>query len=336
MLLGSLLLAAQPDAPATSQQTENPTPHQVRFGVISDVHQDVMPDGPARIRAFTDAMKTNHADFIIQLGDFCWPHPKNKGFLDLWNSFPGPRYHVLGNHDMDGGYKSAQTVAFYGMPSPYYAFTAGPIRGIVLNGNEPGGKARGYKHFMGPTQLAWLKRELDQADRPVAIFIHQPFDPDGAACLENSAEVRSVLEHAQAAHPGLVLAVFSGHQHMDYITEARGIRYVHVNSASDWWLASSKTHRETYPHAVHVKYPSLKCVAAYRDPLWALVTIDLDRKEMKIDGQKSQWVGPDPWQRGEGPACPRNRIHPYISDFLGSTTNSGTIASPPEQSSEIK
>lgn len=319
LLLGITLFAmpgrTEPSTPATPATGHESS--RVRFGVISDVHQDIMPDGKERIRAFTDAMKTNGVDFIIQLGDFCWPHPRNKEFLDTWNSFPGPHYHVLGNHDMDGGYKSLQTVAFYGMPSPYYSFKAGPVRGIVLNGNEPGGKARGYKHFMSPAQMAWLKRELAQADCPVLIFIHQPFDPDGAACLENSADVRAILEQAQATHPGCVLAVFSGHQHMDYVTEFHGIRYVHLNSASDWWLSSPAAHRETYPHAVHVKYPYLKCVAAYRAPLWALVNVDLERKELNIEGQKSDWVGPDPWQRGESLSSPRERIHPFISNYRG-------------------
>lgn len=308
LILGVALLASHARAGEHDSR-------RVRFGIISDVHQDVMPDAEARIRAFAGAMASNKVDFVIQLGDFCWPHPRNKAFLAAWNTFPGPRYHVLGNHDMDGGYKSAQTAAFYGMPSLYYAFTAGPVRGIVLDGNEPGGKARGYKHFIGPAQLDWLKRELAGSDRPVVVFCHQAFDPEYSGGLENSAAVRAVLEQAQTNTPGRVLAVITGHLHMDYVSEAHAIRYVHVNSASDWWLASPAAHRETFPHAVHLKYPSLKCVAAYRDPIWALITVDLDRREFRIEGRKSEWIGPDPWQRGESPSLPRDRIHPFISDY---------------------
>jgi 3',5'-cyclic AMP phosphodiesterase CpdA len=120
----------------------------------------MLPDGLERVSAFVAAMAKARVDFILQLGDFVWPAPANRRFLEAWNAFDGPRYHVLGNHDMDEGYTREQTVAFCEMPAMHYAFTAGPIRGLVLDGNEPGGKAAGYRRFMGSEQLAWLEREL--------------------------------------------------------------------------------------------------------------------------------------------------------------------------------
>jgi 3',5'-cyclic-AMP phosphodiesterase len=71
---------------------------RLKFGLISDVRQDVMPDGLDRIRAFVAARKKAEADFILQLGNFCRPHPRNAAFMAAWNEFGGPRYHVLGNH----------------------------------------------------------------------------------------------------------------------------------------------------------------------------------------------------------------------------------------------
>ena len=80
---------------------ETKPPPRVRFGLIADIHPDVMPDGIERVRAFVAAMQRAKVDFILQLGDFCWPAPRNRPFLEAWNQFPGPRFHVLGNHDMD-------------------------------------------------------------------------------------------------------------------------------------------------------------------------------------------------------------------------------------------
>lgn len=55
--------------------------------------------------------------------------------------------------------------------------------------------------------------------------------------------------------------------------------------------------------------------AAYRDPLWAVATLDLAAKARTIEGKASQWVGPDPWQRGAGEKDrPKERIAPCISD----------------------
>ena len=75
----------------------------LRFGLITDVHHDVMPDGPERVAAFADAVTRAGADFVCQLGDFCQPRPENRDCLKALERFRGDRYHVLGNHDMDGG-----------------------------------------------------------------------------------------------------------------------------------------------------------------------------------------------------------------------------------------
>lgn len=287
---------------------------RVRFGLITDVHQDVMPDGVERIRAFVAAMKAAEPDFVVQLGDFCVPAPRNQPFLDAWNEFPGRRYHVLGNHDMDGGFTREQTVAYYGMPHRHYAFEAGPIRGLVLDGNEPGGTAAGYKRFMGPEQLAWFEGELARADRPVVLFIHQPFDADHGGCLENSGAVRALLARAEQRRPGSVVAVFSGHLHLDYAREIDGVPHVQVNSASYWWLNAPAARRETFPPAVHRAHPYLAHVAAYRDPLWALVTLNFERGELVLEGRRSAWIGLDPWERGEQTAWTREELRPAISD----------------------
>ena len=287
---------------------------RVRFGIIADIHPDMLPDGLARVRAFVAAMEAARVDFILQLGDFCWPAPSNLPYLQAWNAYRGRAYHVLGNHDMDEGYTREQTVAFCGMPGMHYTFDAGPLRGIVLDGNEPGGKASGYRRFVAAEQLAWLERRLAEADRPVALFIHQPFDADHPDCLENAAEVRSVVERAQMAHPGRILAVFCGHLHMDYERTVRGVRYLQINSAAYWWLNNPAARRETYPPEVHRKYRYLTHVAAYRDPLWAVVTVDLSRGEMVIEGRRTDWIGPDPWARGETTERPRENLHPWITD----------------------
>jgi predicted phosphodiesterase len=285
---------------------------RVRFALVSDVHQDVMHDGVARIQKFVDAMARAEVDFILQMGDFCWPHPRNKDFLAAWNAFDGPRYHVLGNHDMDGGYRREQTVAFYGMPARYYTFDAGPLRGIVLDTNDPGGTARGYAKFIAADQQAWLAEQLQDTDRPVCVFLHHPLDDPGG--IENRAEVRQVLQRAEAANPGTVLAVFSGHFHQDYALELNGIRYVQINSASYVWLPAAAA-RETYPPEVHRAHPYLRHVAAYRDPLWALVTLDLDRRELVIEGVRSDWHGPDPWSRGVSEnEYPSDKTRPAISE----------------------
>jgi hypothetical protein len=122
-----------------------------------------------------------------------------------------------------------------------------------------------------------------------------------------------LLEKIEVAHPGRVVAVFSGHLHLDYVRIINGIRHVQINSASYYWLNTPVAHRETFPADVHKKHPYLKNVAAYREPLWALVTLDFEHGEIIVEGRTSEWIGPDPWERGEKLKIPREHLHPAIS-----------------------
>ena len=50
----------------------------IKLGMIADLHQDVMHDGPARLKAFLDAMKEEKPEALLQLGDFAYPTKKNE------------------------------------------------------------------------------------------------------------------------------------------------------------------------------------------------------------------------------------------------------------------
>jgi 3',5'-cyclic AMP phosphodiesterase CpdA len=102
---------------------------RLRFGLIADVHQDIMHDSEQRLRSFIESMRLARPDFILQMGDFCTPIDRNRTFLEIWKSFDGPRYHVLGNHDTDGGFTREQTLAFWNMPARFYSFEAGGVHG---------------------------------------------------------------------------------------------------------------------------------------------------------------------------------------------------------------
>lgn len=299
-------------APAVMRAWAGDAAQRVRFGVISDVHQDVMHDAVSRLDAFAAAMAEARPDFVIQCGDFCQPQERNRDFLAAWNRMACPRHHVLGNHDMDGGATREQTVAFYGMSGPYHTFDAGPVRGIVLDGNEPGGKTKGYARYIGRAQQEWLAAQLAGDAKPALLFVHQPLDDAGG--IENAAEVAGVIERALAARPGCAIAIVSGHLHRDYVRTVAGLPSLQVNSASYVWLAGRMV-RETYPPEIHQTHPHLKNVAAYREPLWALATIDRAAGVLTIEGRASEWVGPDPWARGATETmCRRDECRPCIAD----------------------
>lgn len=285
-----------------------------RFGVISDVHQDIIPDAADRITAFVAAMTQAKADFVVELGDFCMPKDTNRAFIAGWNAFAGPRHHVLGNHDMDGGFSREQAAAFYGMPARHYTFDGGSFLGVVLDGNDPGGGSSGYARYIAADQCAWLEKTLAEARQPAILFVHQPLDD--AQGVENGTEVRAILEKAERGRPGRVLATFAGHLHLDYLRMIGGLPYVQVNSAAYYWLGDAGQSLDYFPAETHERCKSLRYVAAYRGPLWALVEVDLAAGEIRITGRRTEWVGPSAIERAKMPLDRPNREHirPAIAD----------------------
>ncbi len=285
----------------------------LRFGVIADLHQDIMHDGPERLQAFIDRMKVADVDFIIQLGDFCFPIPENEVILRIWNLFEGPKFHVLGNHDMDRNDK-LEIQNYLGMPNHYYSFDAGTYHFVVLDANY-------YKHedqyvdynngnyyahgeqlpYIPDEQLQWLIDDLSRTDRHTIIFSHQSLHnpTDG---VRNRDDVHAALVAAnQAAEFPKVIACFNGHNHIDAAITRDGIHYIEVNSTSNQWLGEGYEY-DQYEASIRSRRPAMKYVAMYADPLYMTVTIAPNM--IQIEGIQSEFVGPAPRERGhEGIVC---------------------------------
>jgi predicted phosphodiesterase len=269
----------------------------LRFGICADLHYDLIPDATDRLGAFVTAMNEQKADFIIQMGDFCTPKEINRPILDVWNRFEKPKYHVIGNHETDGGFTHAQVVDFWKAKGAYYAFDANDYHFVVLNGNEknPAGY-KGYPRYIGAEQREWLPRDLKDTKLPVIVFCHQGLDNDVAG-IEQAVAIRRIFEKAtNAAGHSKVRMVFSGHHHQDYQNEINGIPYVQINSMSYYW-AGEKKNTTTYDEALTKKYPYLSSMLRYKDPLWALVTIFSDGR-IDISGTTSKFLDLSPDQAG--------------------------------------
>lgn len=292
---GNLLAAWPAWAQEPASTKDNQTP--LRFGVIADVHKDVMHDADQRLQAFIDHMKKAKVDFILQLGDFCVPKDANKGFLEIWNSFPGPRHHVLGNHDTDGGYKRAQTVKWWKMTARFYSFDRSGVHFVILDGNDrPADHKGGYPRFIADDQLSWLRKDLAATKLPTIVFVHQSVERADKGGVQNGAAVRQIFEEANTeAGRRKVVACFSGHHHRDYVRQINNIVYPQINSASYHWVGGNYQ-RVRYSKEIDAKFPYIKYTVPYKDPIFALVTIDQVRGFMGIEGRRSSFVGPAPWE----------------------------------------
>jgi len=289
----------------------------LKFGICADVHKDIMHDADARLQAFIDEVTHENLDFIIQMGDFCRPYDYNQGFMDIWNSFPGKKYHVIGNHDMDGGFKREQVVDYWKSDGKYYSFDTKGVHCVVLDGNDhdaSSDRPGGYARIIGDEQLNWLESDLEQTSLPTLIFCHQGLDNDLGG-IYNATKSRLVLERAnKKAGFQKVIGVFSGHHHQDYQNTINGIHYIQINSMSNQWLGDKYKHNR-YSKEVDEKYPWVKYTAPYKDPLWAIVDISLN-KTLKIEGRKSEFVKPGPKELGVNKYAFGYENVPVISDRI--------------------
>ncbi|MDN5201056.1 metallophosphoesterase [Fulvivirgaceae bacterium BMA10] len=270
----------------------------LKIGIVADVHQDIIHDGYARLRFFMDDMKKRKPDFIIQMGDFSLPRPQNQVFLDVWNEFEGPAYHVLGNHDMrDFGFTREQTMAWWEMKERYYSFDQGDFHFIVLDGNDKNPTPwSGYDRYIGAEQKEWLRKDLEATNKPTIVFIHQSLEAESG--IANGEEIRSILESAKSkANRSKVIACLCGHHHTDYVKEINGILHIQINSMSYKWVGGKYQHRRFANH-IEQAYPAVSKTCPYKDPLYTVLTLDAQGGKMHLEGRSTSFIAPTPKEIG--------------------------------------
>lgn len=289
-------------------------PQKIRIGLIADIHKDVMYDADQRLATFLNSAKKRKPDFVIQMGDFCQPIPANQGFMNIWNAYPGTKYHLLGNHDMDGGFTRQQTMAFYGLQKSFFSVDVKGFHFVFLDGNDPNPKPwAGYNRLLGPEQLSWLQADLEKTKLPTLIFSHQTLE-DPLYGVHNAKEIQMMLEKVnEQAGFSQVIACFSGHNHTNYLTQINGIYYVQINSASYRWVGE-KYQMIRYPESIYETYPALKNTIPYKDALFTFLEIDPRKGTIQLEEKTTTYVGPSPEQLSI--VCkPNDPISSSISGF---------------------
>lgn len=297
------------------------TAKHLQFGIVTDVHKDLMPDADKRLAAFIDKAIDKNVDFIIQMGDFCFGENKNKGFLKIWEQYKGPKYHILGNHDMDRNTKQ-EMLDFWGMPKTYYSYDFAGYHFIVLDANflYQDGKYIDYKNanfyvddsittFINEEQIEWFKSDLEATKFPTLVFSHQSLWH-----YQWGVKNRLVLQKIMEAHKAKIVCCLNGHDHLDYYHHQNGINYVELNSMSYQWLSGKYTSTARFPKELYAQYGSLAHIGAYKDPLFAFASLD-PKGTMSIEGVKSEWVSPSPYEMGMPKGIEGMAYSAQISDY---------------------
>lgn len=281
-------------------------------GIITDLHHDIMHDGQQRLQAFVDAMHRSKPHAILQMGDFAVPAEKNQSIVNLFNSVPAERLHVIGNHDTDLGHTHAECQERWGMPAPYYTQTINGYRFIVLNGNEKGspGYKGGYPAYIGADQLEWFRAQLSQSSEPVIVVCHQPLT--GYAAVDNAPAVQQVM----LSFADRILLALNGHTHIDSLQYIGDIPNITVNSASYYWVGEDYNH-ESYAPEVHQLHPWIAKTCPYREPLFTELLLHPLKGTITLKGRKGSWVGASPAELHytQPPLETGKEIVPFIRDY---------------------
>lgn len=246
---------------AAEEAAEKPLLH---FGLLTDIqYADTDPEGERHFRESIPKLKEAVAwlakrelPFTLHLGDLIDRNFASfDAVLPLLAELGHPVRHLLGNHDYTvTDAEKAGVVAKMGMSREYYSFTHSGVKFVMLDTNEvstykhPAGspedqagekqlaqlvaeKAPSAKPWNGgisQTQLAWLDKELADADaakQPAIVCGHHPLLPEDSHVVWNRAEVFTVLDK----HPS-VRAFFNGHNHAGAEAVRNGIPYITFKS----------------------------------------------------------------------------------------------------------
>lgn len=304
---------------------------EIKFGVFADLHVDIMHDTQKRLEDFLAACRKENVDFIMQLGDFCYPETRKclckpehrpinienslnvKTYADkdrireLYKSFEKPSYHTIGNHDCDMCSKR-DILSYYGADcEAYYSFDMGGFHFVVIDGNyyKMGDEYISYENgnyfdcpfeggslpWLPPEELTWLTEDLHKTKCPTVLFSHQRLTA-GYSSIRNADILRRIIR--EAPH-GVVMAL-NGHEHIDEVQKVDDTWFYNVNSMSCYWVGPEFEVKERYDMEIDEKYPNIRYVIPYRDAVYSIVSLRQDGAEIK--GVHSTVVGASPNELG--------------------------------------
>ena len=236
-------------------QSLNTVSDNIRFGLATDSHYaDRNPSGTRFYRnslekmgEFVNVMNDDSkVDFVIHLGDFKDEAPDKKEedtlrFLEeiegVYAEFSGPRYHCIGNHDVDSINKEQflSIIENTGISKKrsFYSFDIKGFHFVVLDANYD---RNGISHFykdgadwedtnITSEQIDWLKQDLEMSNSPTVIFCHHPlfeyYSYGHKYHVNNFKEIQEIVSSNQNT-----ISVFQGHVHAEKFERIGEVHYV--------------------------------------------------------------------------------------------------------------
>lgn len=216
----------------------------IKFVQVTDSHLSVDSEYSQNVleSAVEDINKLQDVSFVVFTGDnISDPTPENlRKFVDIVSKLNVPYYVAVGNHDVYKSKEMPKTRYYqilrekhllYPQRSANYKFQKDNFVFLILDGAKE--IIPGPSGYYRESTLVWLDKELTKySDKPVIIFQHFPVEyPEGAGSRLRTHKTYRVEDYNEILeNHHNVLAIISGHFHMNSETMKNGV--YHINSPS--------------------------------------------------------------------------------------------------------
>ncbi len=282
----------------------------MKIAIITDIHHG--PDSHTKapgwdalavLRDFIWHAGEQHVDLVLDLGDRISDTSREMDrqvtaeVAEVFKTFHGPHYHVLGNHDVSN-LSIADSEEILGQSMQSQVIDLGDIRLILW---QPGVKITFGTGFpQAASGLPWLIETLQADERPAIIATHVPLSghaQTGNYYFEANPQYATYPDHAAVRAAveatGKVALWLSGHVHWNTVTNVRGISYLTVQSVSERFT--------TYPAAA-----AAFAILEIKDGAATLDVLGNDPFHVRLPFRKS---GDRPWMQALGPFTERAAQH---------------------------
>jgi Icc protein len=257
-------------------QAANKKP-MLRVAHLTDIHIKDKWDAPARFRRCLQHVHSQKpgVDLILNGGDIVFDMNKEnldtiKAQWNLWHSIVKaessiPMQYALGNHDIwwnedDKGqavYGKKFSLDQLGLSNPYYSFTKGGWKFIVLDSTHLDIDNTWYIGKLGEEQMNWLQQELKAtpAAMPVCVLSHIPILTATLMVADNIVNKWIMLGGEMHTDTAKIIDLFyqhqqvklclSGHIHLRDKVVYNNVTFICNGAVSGAWWEGNR--RQTAP-----------------------------------------------------------------------------------------
>lgn len=222
----------------------------MKIAVVTDIHHGPQSHTKAAdwdalpvLRRIVDRAVAEKADLLLDLGDHISDTAHEADYraafdvAAVFDAFPGPRVHILGNHDV-ANLSVAENEAIFGQSMQSRAIDLGSFRLLAWQPDVE--IAMGVGLPAASSNLAWLVEALSADDRPAIIASHVPLSGHsqiGNYYFERNAHYATYPDHRAVRRAveatGKAALWLSGHVHWNTVTNVGNVQHVTIQSLSE-------------------------------------------------------------------------------------------------------